>query len=148
MRVPAFGMATTMFGAEQILPTFGPLSTSLEGCKLFMKTVIDAKPWLKEPSLLPFPWKEDHAYEGKKPKIAVLWDDGVVRPHPPVTRALRQVVDKLTAKGNVEIVEWVPYKHDEAWAIIVLLLHPMMNEANSGRQICTSAMVVRRTSLS
>lgn len=147
MRVPNFGMVATMFGSEQILPTFGPLSTSLEGCKLFMKTVIDSKPWLKEPSLLPFPWKDDDAYKGRKPKIAVLWDDGVVRPHPPVTRALRQVIEKLKAKDNVEIVEWIPYKHGEAWAIIVLLrVHPTMNEANFGRQICTSVMVVRKIS--
>lgn len=121
MRLPSFGMIATMFGSEQILPTFGPLSTSLEGCKLFMKTVIDSKPWLKEPSLLPFPWKDDDAYKGRKPKIAVLWDDGVVRPHPPVTRALRQVIENLKAKDNVEIVEWIPYKHDEAWAIIANL---------------------------
>jgi Asp-tRNA(Asn)/Glu-tRNA(Gln) amidotransferase A subunit family amidase len=86
---------------------------------MFMKTIIDAKPWLKEPSLLPFPWNEGDAFKGRKPKIAVLMDDGVVKPHPPVTLALKQVVEKLKANGNVEIVEWIPYKHDEAWAIIV-----------------------------
>ena len=122
MRLPNFGMTSTMFGSEQILPTFGPMSTSLEGCKIFMKTVIDGKPWLREPSLLPFPWKEDDAFKGRKPKIAVLWDDGVVKPHPPVTCALKKVVEKLKAKGKVDIVEWTPYKHEEAWAIIVLLL--------------------------
>lgn len=87
-----------------------------------MKTVIAAKPWLREPSLLPFPWNEDDAYNGRKPKIAVLWDDGVVKPHPPISRALKKVVEKLTERGNVDIVDWVPYKHDEAWAIIVLKL--------------------------
>jgi amidase len=118
-RLPVFGWKATMAGAEQIVPTIGPLSTSLEGCKLFMKTLIDAKPWYKEPSLLPFPWKEEDAFQDKKVKVAVLWDDGVVKPHPPVTRALRQVVEKLKAKGNVEIVDWKPWKHDEAWEIIV-----------------------------
>jgi amidase len=118
-RLPVNGWSATMGGAEQIVPTIGPLSTSLEGCKLFIKTIIDAKPWYKEPSLLPFPWKEDDPFNGKKLKVAVLWDDGVVKPHPPVTRALKQVVDKLKSKGNVEVVEWKPYKHDLAWEIIV-----------------------------
>ena len=113
------GWTATMGGAEHIVPTIGPLSTSLEGCKLFTKTLIDKSPWYKEPSLLPFPWKGDDFFEGRKLKVAVMWDDGVVQPHPPVTRVLRQVVQKLKAVGNVEVVEWKPYKHDLAWEIIV-----------------------------
>jgi amidase len=117
------GLLATMGGAEQIVPTIGPLSTSLEGCKIFTKTIIDAKPWLNEPSLLPFPWKnEDFFPAGKKLKVAVLWDDGVVKPHPPVTRALKQIVDKLKSSSSVEVLEWKPYKHDLAWEIIVSLL--------------------------
>lgn len=118
-RLPVYGWTAAMGGAEQIVPTIGPLSTSLEGCKIFTKTLIDAKPWFKEPSLLPFPWKEESYFTGKKLKVAVLWDDGVVKPHPPVTRALLEVVDKLKATGKVDIVEWKPYKHDLAWEIIV-----------------------------
>lgn len=48
-----------------------------------------------------------------------MWDDGVVKVHPPVTRVLKEVVEKLKQKENVEIVEWKPWKHDEAWEIIV-----------------------------
>ena len=119
-RLPMKGLLATMGGAEQIVPTIGPLSTSLEGCKIFTKTIIDAKPWLKEPSLVPFPWKnKDFFPAGKKLKVAVLWDDGVVKPHPPVTRALKQIVDKLKSSNNVEVVEWKPFKHDLAWEIIV-----------------------------
>ena len=118
-RLPMRGLTATQAGEEQIVPTIGPLSTSLEGCKLFIKTIIDAKPWYEEPTLLPFPWKEDEFFKGKKLKVAVLWDDGVVRPHPPVTRALKQVIDKLKGNPNIEIVEWKPYKHDLAWELIV-----------------------------
>jgi Asp-tRNA(Asn)/Glu-tRNA(Gln) amidotransferase A subunit family amidase len=119
LRLPVGGWTATMAGAEQIVPTIGPLSTSLEGCKLFIKTIIDAKPWYTEPAILPFPWKEEDAFKGKRLKIAVLWDDGVVKPHPPVTRALKQVVDKLKEKINVEVIEWKPYRHDLAWELIV-----------------------------
>lgn len=121
-RLPMQGLTATMMGQEQIVPTIGPLSTSLEGCKLFIKTIIDAKPWYQEPSLLPFPWKEGDLFKGKKLKVAVLWDDGVVKPHPPVTRALKQIVEKLEGKENIDIVEWKPYKHDLAWEIIVCIL--------------------------
>ncbi|KAG9238029.1 amidase signature domain-containing protein [Amylocarpus encephaloides] len=120
-RLPIGGLKACGAGEEQIVPSIGPLSTSLEGCKLFIKTIIDSKPWYREPSLLPFPWKEEEFFKSKRLKIAVLWDDGVVKPQPPVTRALKQVVEKLKAKSNVEVVEWKPYKHDLAWEIIANL---------------------------
>lgn len=131
-----------MAGEEQIVPAIGPLSTSLEGCKLFIKTLLDAKPWFNDPSLLPFPWSTEAYFPpGKRLKIAVMWDDGVVKPHPPVTRALQEVVDKLKAKGNVDIVEWKPYKHDLAWEIIVSF-HPTIEPLflTEYRQISTSQM--------
>ena len=121
-RIPFDGLMYTMGGQEQIVPVLGPLSTSLEGVKLFMKTVIGGKPWLKEPSLVPIPWRDQESYFGnpskKKLRVGVMWDDGVVKPHPPVVRALQEVVDKLKDMQSVEIVEWKPYKHDEAWNII------------------------------
>ncbi len=141
-RLPLKGGAATMYGSESIVPAIGPLSTSLQGCKLFIKTIIDAKPWYKDPSLLPFMWKEENFFHGRKLKVGVLWNDGVVKPHPPVTRALKQVVDKLKANGNVEVVEWNPYKHDEAWEIIVSLPPPSDTISNFSRQTFISATLV------
>ncbi|ORY19818.1 amidase signature domain-containing protein [Clohesyomyces aquaticus] len=122
-RLPLSGLSATMLGQEQIVPVIGPLSTSLGGVKLFMKTLIDAQPWLQEPSLLPFPWKTasqipTDASGNKTLKIAVLYDDGVVRPHPPVLRALKTVAEKLARVQGVQVTEWKPYKHAEAWTII------------------------------
>jgi amidase len=108
-----------MAGADPIPGVIGPMSSSLEGIRLFMKTVIDSKPWLSEPALLPLPWSSDIQLSPRKPlKIAIMWHDGVVRPHPPVTRALHEAVVHLKTIPNVEVVEWKPYLHDEAWAII------------------------------
>ena len=122
-RLPVSGWSATMLGSEHIIPVIGPLSTSLDGIRLFMKTIIDVQPWLTEPSVLPFPWRVDltHRSPTKSLRIGVMWHDGVVRPHPPVTRALYEVVEKLKTKHSVEIVDWVPYKHDEAWKIIASL---------------------------
>ena len=112
-----------MAGADSIVPVIGPLSTSLGGINLFMKTLIASKPWLTDPSLLPLPWKEEETsfQPNEKLKIAILWDDGVVKPHPPVTRALTEVSRKLQSLPSVEVVDWKPYKHDEAWSIIASL---------------------------
>lgn len=124
-RLPLGGFMATMMGSEQIVPVSGPFSTTLEGVKLFMKTVIAAKPWLSAPSLVPFPWRDQYSHlearNGKKLKVGVLWDDEVVRPHPPVRRALREVVEKLRAIDTIEVVDWKPLRHSEAWDIIARL---------------------------
>ena len=44
-----------------------------------------------------------------------------MKPHPPVTRALREIVEKLKSIQSVEIVDWKPYKHEFAWEIIASL---------------------------
>ncbi|KAL8767311.1 MAG: hypothetical protein Q9209_006149 [Squamulea sp. 1 TL-2023] len=124
-RVPVEGWTATMLGEEQIVAVIGPLSTSLEGIKLFMKTVISAKPWLVEPSCLPLPWKdlelERSIIHGRRLRVAVLWSDDIVKPHPPITRALNEVVSRLKDVSEVELSTWTPYKHDEAWEIIASL---------------------------
>ena len=128
-RILLEGMAATMGGQEQIIPVLGPLSTSLEGIKLIMKTGLEAKPWLSEPSLVPIPWRDEGSFltdqSGKKIlKVGVMWHDEIVRPHPPVTAALKEVVEKLKGVDGVEIIDWTPYKHDEAWEIISSLYFP------------------------
>ncbi|KAL9077583.1 MAG: hypothetical protein Q9157_003307 [Trypethelium eluteriae] len=108
-RIPVSGVAVPMKGMEQILPILGPLSTSLEGIKLFMKTVIAARPWLED-------------QDGRtRLKIGVLWSDGVVKPQPPTTRALKEVTGSLKAVDEVELVEWLPWKHDYAWDVTTAL---------------------------
>ena len=116
-----------MLNQEQIVAVIGPLATSLPALTLFMKTVIVAEPWLTEPLLVPLPWRDGESHLGvtssgaKKLKVGVLWHDGVVKPHPPVTWALNEVVSKLRRTEGIEVVDWMPYKHDEAWEIIASL---------------------------
>ncbi|MCJ1430787.1 hypothetical protein MMC27_000137 [Xylographa pallens] len=124
-RIPTDGWSSTMPGADPIATVIGPLSTSLEGIKIFMQTVLDAKPWLQEPALVPLAWNSSFHISPNTPlKIGVLWHDDVVKPHPPITRALRSVVSRLENVPNITIVDWKPYLHDEAWAIISSLYYP------------------------
>lgn len=129
-RLPFRGIASTMIGQEHIVPVIGPLSTSLQGCKMFMKAIIDQGPWLTEPSLVPVPWRMiegtnrfDQMVNKKTNilKVAVMWDDRVVKPHPPITRALTEVAEKLKRCPQIQVVDWKPYKHDLAWKIIASL---------------------------
>ena len=128
-RLPLDGFAATMLGEEQIVPVVGPMSTSLEGIKVFMKTLIDQKPWLYEPSLVSLPWREPSAYpldtllrrgtDGKrKLRVGVLADDGIVKPHPPILRGINNLVSKIRSHPDIEVVPFPAYKHDEAWRII------------------------------
>jgi len=121
-RLPVKGMEHTMGGAEQILGVIGPLSTSIEGIKLFMQTLIGAQPWLIEPSLIPLPWRSNpagFASSKRKIRVAVMYHDGAVLPHPPVRRALRETVARMQRNELVEVIPWDPSGSEEAWEIIV-----------------------------
>lgn len=107
-----------MAGADPIPGVIGPLSTSLEVIKLFMKTIIDSKPWLSEPALIPLPWIYKPVSPAKPIKIGIMWHDGVVMPHPPISNTLRSLAAKLKTIPNISIVDCKPHLHDEAWAII------------------------------
>ena len=114
-----------MAGVDFIPCVIGPLSTSLAGIELFMKTVLDAKPWIAEPALVPIPWNGDLRWSSARPlKLAIMWDDNVVRPHPPIIRAMRTLKQKLESITNVSVVDWKPHLHDEAGAITSRLYYP------------------------
>lgn len=90
------------------------MATSRSGLDLFMKTYLSYEPWIKDDSLLPIPWRS--VTLPPKLKIAVMWSDGIVTPHPPITRALKEVSKALADAGH-EIVDWKPEGHDECWDI-------------------------------
>lgn len=55
------------------------------------------------------PWREDiyKEIQSRKLVVGLMADDGVVKVHPPIERALREVVAKLKAAGH-EVVNWEP----------------------------------------
>ncbi|KAF1933707.1 amidase [Didymella exigua CBS 183.55] len=129
-RLPTDGWGYMMAGADTVQTVLGPLSTTLEGVKIFMKTIIDSEPWIEEPALIPMPWRTHAVPEGRPLRIGVLWHDGTVRPQPPVTRALKRVTDALQ-EHNIEVVDFPPHLHDEAWAILSSLYYTDGGEADS-----------------
>jgi len=76
---------------------------------------VGERPWRDDPRCLPIPWREVDLPE--KLRIGVMWHDGMVIPTPPVTRALKTVVEKLRATG-VEVIDWDPVDHVEGKGIL------------------------------
>ncbi|PSR81932.1 acetamidase [Coniella lustricola] len=102
-----------------ILATCGPMAASLRDMDMFMKGVLQTKPFLKEPSLVPLPWKgsavESEQTAPVQPlKIGFMMSDGAIQPQPPVVRALEWAKARLSAAGGVEVKPFAPYGTAEA----------------------------------
>ncbi|KAK1141010.1 hypothetical protein N8T08_009667 [Aspergillus melleus] len=111
-RLPLAGLQAAGPGQQSIPASVGPLARSLEDLELFMQSILDQEPWQKDPSLTPVPWRSVDAPANLT--IGIMKDDGVVRPHPPISRALKVAEAKLRAAG-VNVVEWEPFKHQEIY---------------------------------
>lgn len=121
-RLPLIGCGAYVLGCETILGTLGPISPTLGGVEIFMKTIIESKPWLTDPMVLPIPWRDQDSHirrDGKKLTVGVMWTDDVVTPAPAVTRALREVVERLKVVEGVEVIEWKAFRQKEALEILV-----------------------------
>ncbi|KAL4983255.1 amidase signature domain-containing protein [Aspergillus falconensis] len=115
-RNPCKGSKVPAPGQESILGVIGPLASQcVEDLELFQIALLDQEPWEEETSLVPLPWKQVPSTEDIT--VGIMWDDGCVRPHPPVTRALKHAQKRLRAVG-VNVVDWEPYNHDHGWNII------------------------------
>lgn len=106
--------ANTNPGQDTYRSTVGFMGTSIEALEVVFKSVLGTKPWLRDPAVLPIPFREDmmesyfsradgkgNSKPGERPlKMGVLWSDGMVGPHPPVLRGLHVVVDALRKAGH------------------------------------------------
>ncbi|KAF3763265.1 amidase [Cryphonectria parasitica EP155] len=105
-----------------ILATCGPMAVSARDLDLWMGAVLGEKPFLKDPSLVPLPWRGLSADGGagassrQKPlKIGFMMNDGVIQPQPPVVRALEWARSKLSGSSDgFELKPFVPYRVADA----------------------------------
>ncbi|KAL2883488.1 hypothetical protein SGCOL_001171 [Colletotrichum sp. CLE4] len=123
LRNPYKGICLPGLGQESIKCILGPLANSISDIQLFEDVVLNQEPWDEETSLVPLPWKKMELYQPGQFTVGVIWDDGMVHPHPPVIRGLKHAVDKLKTAG-VKVVDFEPYKHSEGAEIIELLYFP------------------------
>lgn len=107
-RFPTFGTRSGLPGLESVNSVNGPLTTSLASLELYCKTLIGAEPWLYDPKVIPIPWRTVEL--PKTLNIALLDDDGVVRPTAPLLRGMKIVREKLAENGHV-VLDWDPEDH-------------------------------------
>lgn len=107
---------------HRVQGSHGPLSTSSAGLELFMSSYLSFEPWVIDSSLVPLAWRS--IILPRKLKVAVMWNDGIVKPHPPILRALQQVVAALEGlKDEFCVVEWQAWNHAECWRLIQSLYY-------------------------
>ncbi|KAF7550000.1 hypothetical protein G7046_g8158 [Stylonectria norvegica] len=123
LRNPFKGIQAAGAGQESIRPIVSPLANSAADLNLFQKVLLDQEPWEEETSLVPMPWRDIAPLTAEKLTIGVIWDDGVVHPHPPVTRALKHAVSQLQ-KAGAKVVDFEPHDHEDGWDIISTLYFP------------------------
>jgi amidase len=118
--------ANTNPGQLNAPASIGIMGTSIGSLKLVMSAVLATRPWLRDPNVIPLPWRSDieqevlkrvdshgRAIAGDPLRIGILHNDGYIRPHPPIARGLRMIEDVLTRAGH-EVIEWNPPSHSDA----------------------------------
>ncbi|OCF37149.1 amidase [Kwoniella heveanensis BCC8398] len=116
-RFATYGARSGLPGQEAIRSINGPMSSSLSAVQLWSKAVVDTgKPWTVDPNMLPIPWREVEVPE--KLCFGMILDNGIVKPTPPVTRALLETKKALEAAGHT-VIEWCPYNPAEAGELMM-----------------------------
>ncbi|KAH8732676.1 amidase signature domain-containing protein [Phaeosphaeriaceae sp. PMI808] len=108
-RLPYQGVSVSTEGQEHVPSVIGPMTRDIDSLIATTKAVIDSTPWNHDPKCCPVPWRSDMFDEANSQPlvIAVMRDDGVVRPHASVIRVLEEVAAKLELAGH-ETVSWTP----------------------------------------
>ncbi|KAF9895244.1 hypothetical protein FE257_000146 [Aspergillus nanangensis] len=101
-RWPKAGVSTSMAGQEGVASVFSPMARTLNDLTYFTKAIVGMQPWKYDYTVHPIAWRENEEAEaqGKKLRIGLMSNDGVVPPTPAITRALSSTVAALTAAGH------------------------------------------------
>jgi amidase len=105
------------FPAElNVLCSTGPMCRSMRDMDLFCKVLLDAKPHLADPRLIPIPWTGLSTPAPTAPlKIGFYMNDGVIQPQPPITKALEWARAQLEKSPNFKVTTFAPYGAARAW---------------------------------
>ena len=87
-----------------VIPTVvGILGPSVSALRLMSKSLLSTEPWEHDPEVLPIPYRaEAECQTTELPNLSfgIFSADGVVTPHPPILRAVREVTEALEAAGH------------------------------------------------
>ncbi|TQN63724.1 Acetamidase [Colletotrichum shisoi] len=114
-RFPTLGCRSGMSGQEAVQSVNGPMTRTLTDLELYGRAVVGRQTWLHDPRCVPIPWRDVPLPD--RLTVAVMWHDGMVRPTPPVARALALAAERLRAAGHA-VVDWDP--RDQAQGLSLL----------------------------
>lgn len=104
------GGVSSTAGQISVPAVVGPMTRSIEDLELMMDAYINhGKPWELDCHTLPIPWRKVEKPQASSLTIAVEYDDGIVKPTPPIARGLKVVTEKLKEAG-FNVVEFKPIK--------------------------------------
>ncbi|KAL3471563.1 amidase signature domain-containing protein [Aspergillus californicus] len=96
---------------QEVMPTVvGIMGHSIDSLRLILKSLLSIEPWHNDPYALPIPWRSEKEFDpqtelGYKPAFGFLANDGVLTPHPPISRAMEIVKEALQLKG-FQLIDW------------------------------------------
>ncbi|RMY74986.1 hypothetical protein D0864_09915 [Hortaea werneckii] len=130
-RFPYSGVPVSHEGQSHVPSSVGPLARDLSTLTTVTKECLLAEPWNLDPNVTPLPWREDvyQSIQQRPLKIGIIFDDGVVKPHPEIETAVRLAADWLQTAGH-EIVVWDASDHIDCIAIM-----DQMYRADGGEDI-------------
>lgn len=109
---PSFGRFPTgkcksgLAGQEAVMSINGPMCNEPEGLEIYAKAVVDTEPWNADPKCVPISWTPVASISlPSSLTILVLTNNGIVKPTPPLQRALSHTAAKLRKAGH-NVVEW------------------------------------------
>ncbi|EAW08620.1 amidase [Aspergillus clavatus NRRL 1] len=113
-RFPYHGVPVSTEGQEHVPSSVGPMARDLASICYVSRLIANAKPWAVDPKCAPLLWDETSFQEiqSRPLVIGLILDDGVVKVHPPIERALQRLSAVLEA-SNHEIVTWDASDHNE-----------------------------------
>ncbi|PVH87638.1 amidase [Cadophora sp. DSE1049] len=126
-RLPFKDVATSSPGQQIIPAVVGALGPSISTLRLVFKSILSTKPWLHDPDCLAIPFRQDEEIDVRTPpklSFGLFEADGVVTPHPPISRALQVAAKALKAQGH-KIISWEPPSHAES-----AIIHPSFTQAD------------------
>ncbi|KAI0309924.1 amidase [Amylostereum chailletii] len=136
-RFPYMGTRDMVIGNDAAPFVVGPMGTTVANLKLMAESLLHRRPWLHDPKVIELPWRsseyDDTFARGERGGLVLgmLMFDGVIMPHPPVLRAIKELKEKLEAAGHevcscsncdCVVIDWTPLPHAEATEIMMTFL--------------------------
>ncbi|OOQ91453.1 acetamidase [Penicillium brasilianum] len=118
-RFPYEGVPVSTQGQEHVPSSIGPMTRDLSSLTYITKQITSSAPWTLDPRCTPLPWNEPifTSTQSKPLTIGLILNDGIVTPHPPITRALHELSSALAAQGH-ELVVWDTSDHADCIEIM------------------------------